>query len=76
MSKQNKKYARITQYGDILIPVSLLESFLEEAVIVRTSYVDGQDVITEVHNIESVKIHSQQDIDDAIVQMKLSEESK
>lgn len=72
MSK-NTQYARISDYGDIIVPLSLMEKFASECKIVKTSWIDGEDVITEINDIKRVVIHNEKEIEDAIVQMKLQE---
>ena len=69
----SKKYARITQYGDLLVPMDMLEKIVANCLIVGTSYVDGKDLINKVSEIDRVSIHDSTEIDDAIVQQKLEE---
>ena len=48
MAVKKKTYARISAYGDLLVPMSMLEKLCEEGMLVRTSYENDIDQITEV----------------------------
>lgn len=66
-----KKYARVSDYGDILIPLSLLEKVIEQCLIVNTTYQDGVDTINKVKKIDRVQFHDQEELDAARAQMIL-----
>ena len=74
--KVSNHYARISQYGDLLIPVELLDKVLSSGFIVRTSYNDGVDEITELVKITDVKIHSGDEVSNIMMHAVLSESSK
>ena len=71
MTVKKKTYARISTYGDLLVPMSMLEKLVQEGMLVRTSYVGEVDMITEVRPIDNVKIHTDEEIENAKVQMAL-----
>lgn len=69
----SKKYARISDYGDLLVPLSLLDKIVSECCIVSTSYDGGnKQVISEIKPISRVEIHDEEELKDAEVQQKLS----
>ena len=75
MSK--KQYARISGYGDILVPLSMLEKFINEAYIARTDYTDNHEImISEVHPIKEFKVHDAEEIRSVQAQMILEGKSK
>ena len=51
MSRKNKKYFQIKDYGDLLFPVSLLEKFVSECVIIEKEW----DSVTNDYRIKSIK---------------------
>lgn len=69
--KVEKKFARISTYGDILIPMGMLEQFVESALVVRTTYENSEDRISEVKSVGSFTIHGENEIEQARVQMAL-----
>ena len=71
MTVKKKTYARISTYGDLLVPMSMLEKLVQEGMLVRTSYVGEVDMITEVRPIDNVKIHTDEELENAKVQMAL-----
>jgi hypothetical protein len=73
----SKKYALITTYGELLVPISLLEKVIDQCLMVRTSYDNSlkNKQMTDVCNIDRFEVFSQSDLDAAIVQQKLSSES-
>tara|TARA_B100000900_G_scaffold413005_1_gene435982 strand:- start:605 stop:835 length:231 start_codon:yes stop_codon:yes gene_type:complete len=71
MASNKKTYARLSGYGDLLVPMNMLEKIVQDGMIVRTSYVGGEDQITEVRKICDVKIHDEEEIENARVQMAL-----
>lgn len=70
----SKKYARISDYGDILLPMSLLEKVIEEGYIVATDYSNGDYHITKVREIKSVLFHDEDEIRCILAQQALSED--
>ena len=71
MAVKKKTYARISAYGDLLVPMSMLEKLCEEGMLVRTSYENDVDQITEIRKIDNIKIHSEDELEQARVQMAL-----
>lgn len=71
MAVKKKTYARISAYGDLLVPISMLEKLCEEGMLVRTSYENDIDQITEIRKIDNIKIHSEDELEQARVQMAL-----
>ena len=69
--KKQQQYARISTYGDLLVPMSMLEQLVQEGMLVRTSYENDIDQITEIRKIDNVKIHSEDELENARVQMAL-----
>jgi len=67
----SKHYARVSDYGDLLIPIGLLEKVVAECMIVNTGYIDGKDTIEKLKKIERVHIHCQEEVDAALVQQAL-----
>lgn len=66
-----KKYAKISDYGDLLIPLSMMEKVLEQCYLVNTSYEDGKDFITKVKRPHRFEVFDQNDIDVALAQQEL-----
>jgi protein-L-isoaspartate O-methyltransferase len=71
MAVKKKTYARISSYGDLLVPMSMLEKLCEEGMLVRTSYENEVDQITEIRKIDNIKIHTEDELENARVQMAL-----
>ena len=69
MAVKKKTYARISAYGDLLVPMSMLEKLCEEGMLVRTSYENDIDQITEIRKIDNIKIHSEDELEQAKEQM-------
>jgi hypothetical protein len=76
MDFKHKNYARITSYGDLLIPTNMLEKLVENAFIVRTSYTDGEDIISEITTVDKVALHDASELKAAAVQIALQGEDK
>lgn len=67
-----KNYARINSYGQLLVPIELLDKIASEGYIVSTSYGEGStEVISEIKKIDKVSIHDQDEVDAAFAQMAL-----
>ncbi|MDA8897456.1 hypothetical protein N9I83_00305 [bacterium] len=69
--KKQQQYARISTYGDLLVPMSMLEQLVQEGMLVRTSYENDVDQITEIRKIDNIKIHGEDELENARVQMAL-----
>lgn len=72
MSNKGKKYARLDHYGNLLVPVSLLEKILSECYVVDTTWRDDQYQITKLTRIEQVRIHDGSEIDLVLAEQKLN----
>ena len=71
-TKSEKIYARLdTAYRDLLVPLPLLEKIVKECHLVRTTYEDGQHVITSVEPIIRFDINTEEDLKAGIVQTEL-----
>ena len=71
MAVKKTTYARISSYGDLLVPMSMLEKLCEEGMLVRTSYENEVDQITEIRKIDNIRIHTEDELENARVQMAL-----
>lgn len=72
MSVKNKTYARITDYGDLLIPIALMEKIYEQGYLVSTLYEDGFDRINEVRPFGRVTLHKGEEVEMALAQQALA----
>lgn len=72
--KPEKIYARISDYGDVMVPLALFEKIASEGYIVRTTYENGEDSITEVSTIKRINVHKGQELVNALAQQALSGE--
>ena len=73
---KDKMYARLdTAYRDLLVPMDLLERVVAECHLVRTTYIDGKNIITLVEPLTKFEIATQEDLDAGIVQTELERES-
>jgi hypothetical protein len=63
----DKKYAKIGGYGSLVIPISLLETIVEQGYIVQTTYnstrsrqeVSKVELVTEVNIVDYSEIETQ-----------------
>ena len=62
MSK-TKKYVRISEYGDVLMPIEKFQAVCDSMYLVRTTYTDGNDELTEIKQIDSLKLHSAEEVE-------------
>ncbi len=69
--KKQKNYVRISDYGDLLVPIDMLDRLITEGRIVRTTYNNDVDEISEIHEISRVDVHTHADIEAAKVQIAL-----
>ena len=51
---KNTNFARISDYGDLLVPLDMLDRLITEGRIVRTTYENDVDVISEIKEIQRV----------------------
>jgi|TARA_R110000803_G_scaffold41704_4_gene89604 hypothetical protein len=72
MEFKHKTYARLSTYGDLVVPTKMLEQLVEHAFLVRTTYADGIDTITEIQPIDKVNMHNVDEIKAAAVQQALA----
>ena len=49
----------------------MLEKLCEEGMLVRTSYENEVDQITEIRKIDNIRIHTEDELENARVQMAL-----
>ena len=68
---KNTNFARISDYGDLLVPLDMLDRLITEGRIVRTTYENDVDVISEIKEIQRVNIHTPADLENAKVQIAL-----
>jgi len=66
-----KQYARIKDYGDVLIPVALLEKVVAQGYLVRTDYVDSKEILSEVYPILNVAMHDEKEVKAVLAQQML-----
>jgi hypothetical protein len=69
--KKQKNYVRISDYGDLLVPIDMLDRLVTEGRIVRTTYNNDVDEISEITEISRVHLHTSADIEAAKVQIAL-----
>lgn len=69
---KNTNFARISDYGDLLVPLDMLDRLITEGRIVRTTYENDVDVISEIKEIQRVNIHTPADLEAAKVQIALT----
>ena len=65
------KYAVVNNYKRMAVPVEFLPKLLEVAILVETSYDNGRDYISSVHDIDKVEIYDGEEFDIAIAEAKL-----
>jgi hypothetical protein len=68
---KNTNFARISDYGDLLVPLDMLDRLITEGRIVRTTYENDVDVISDIKEITRVNVHTPADIEAAKVQIAL-----
>ena len=71
MSVKNKTFARVSDYGDLLVPMALMEKIIEQGYLVSTTYTDGSDQISEVRDVQRIVVHKGEEVEAAIVQRAL-----
>jgi len=71
---KDKNYFSIEGYGTLLLPISLLEKVLSEAVLVDTGYDSDthRDTIREVKKLHKFQTWDKVDIQTAIAEKNLS----
>ena len=69
--KKQKNYVRISDYGDLLVPIEMLDRLVTEGRIVRTTYNNDVDEISEIREISRIDVHAHADIEAAKVQIAL-----
>jgi hypothetical protein len=66
------KYAMLKGYGNLAIPMDLVEEIASRGYIINTSYrEEGGEYINEVKPVEEIKIIDSSEIEAAIVQSTL-----
>mgnify|MGYP000123789402 FL=1 len=73
--KKKKTYVRISEYGDLLVPIGLLERVIEECYIARTTYENSETVLSEIIflNRASFNVHTEDEVQTVIATQKLAE---
>lgn len=71
MNLKNKTFARITDYGDLLVPLALMEKIVEQGYLVSTVYEDGTDVVNELREIQRIAVHKGAEVEAVIAQRAL-----
>jgi hypothetical protein len=71
-SSYKTKYAMLKGYGNLAIPMDLVEEIASRGYIINTSYKEeGGEYINEVKPVEEIKIIDSSEIEAAIVQATL-----
>lgn len=71
---KNKKYAQISSYGKLIVPLDMLSTIVENCYIVDSTWENNKYVISKVEPITEILIKDGAEITAALVQMKLSGE--
>ena len=71
MATKEKNYARITTYGNLLVPIEMLDKIVSEGFIASTTYSSDKELISEIKRIDKVTIHGEEELEQAKVQMAL-----
>ena len=71
MKRTSNKFARISFYGDFVVPLSLLEEFLEQCYAVNTEYKDGKYVIVKTTKLDNFAVHDRSEIETGLAQAAL-----
>jgi hypothetical protein len=71
MSK-NRKYARLDHYGNLLVPVAMLEKIVSECFVVETSWRNDGYELTKLTRIDQVRIHDGSEVDLVLAEQALS----
>ncbi len=75
-TKKQPMYARLdTAYRDLLVPMALVEQIVRDCHLVRTTYEDGQHIITNVESIERFAINTEDDLKAGLAQTELERDS-
>lgn len=68
-----KKYARIDQYGRLLVPLNLLEKIASECYICDTEYEDGKTVLSRLEPIHKVDLVQSAEVENLLMYNELSD---
>ena len=71
MKRTSNKFARISFYGDFVVPLNLLEEFLEQCYSVNTEYKNGTYVITKAMKLDNFSVHDRSEIETGLAQAAL-----
>ena len=71
MKRASNKFARISYYGDLVVPLNLLEDFLEQCYAVSTEYKNGSYVITKAKKLDNFAVHDRAEIETGLAQAAL-----
>lgn len=69
----SKKYARIDQYGRLLVPLNMLEKIASECYICDTEYDDGKTVLSKLEPVQKVELVTSDEVEHLLMYKELSE---
>lgn len=72
MARTTKKYVRISDYGDFLMPLEVFERVCDKLWVVSSSYEDGEDVLNEVKEPKRISLHSPDEVENVMMHNKLA----
>jgi len=67
----SKKYAKLKTYGNVLIPLNMLEKFSENCFIAETDWTDNGEVLSKIKDVSDFTVIDKKDIDVCIAQQEL-----
>ena len=70
--RKTKKYVRINDYGDFIMPLEVFERVCDKLFIASTSYEDGADVINELKTPSRITLHDPDEVENVIMHNKLA----
>lgn len=77
MIPKGRKYARIDHYGNLLVPVAMLEKIVSECFVVDTTWRDGGGYdLTSIKRIDQVRIHDASEVEMALAEQVLKGDSR
>jgi hypothetical protein len=66
-----KKYARVDDYGELLIPLDLMAKIMDQCYIIRTTYENDKHLISDVKPVSRLVIHDHDEVRSVLAQKKL-----
>lgn len=67
----SKKYAKIKTYGNLLVPLAMLEKITETCFIADTDWTDNGEVLSSIKEFKDFTLIDKKDIDVCIAQQEL-----